>query len=317
MLSSNKKWWWIKEFVKLKFRYLLSLLPNNRTLWNIHRRVPSCKCRQWNCASNSLFVPCHNFPCADERGASPAASGVINGWVPRIKYLQWLGRRAWICKNVLLWSRWIPCFMLQAYVAAQQRSGTWNPCWLTGNVWTFPTIIRLYFVEFHTVTQIIHPSCNSCTCEASLGMVSWLSLNFCREISSTRNSWALFCMISRWQYDCTCSCKHDCLKVCLVVSREAFVGPPTAFLRRGTGVPWVSLPRPTVCHRFQDDSVTEGQPIVVVVGVVNQYGRRVRVEVRGRVPVQLRTLTSSFLPSHAFFQSGFIEELFFHVQFFL
>ena len=28
-------------------------------------------------------------------------------------------------------------------------------------------------------------------------------------------------------------------------SRGACLGPPTAFLRRGTGVPWVSLPGPT------------------------------------------------------------------------
>ena len=31
------------------------------------------------------------------------------------------------------------------------------------------------------------------------------------------------------------------------MSRGAFVGPPTAFLRRSTGAPWVSLPGPPVC----------------------------------------------------------------------
>ena len=43
-----------EESIKLKFRYLLSLLSNNRTLWNIHRnqgangRRSSCKCRTSN-----------------------------------------------------------------------------------------------------------------------------------------------------------------------------------------------------------------------------------------------------------------------------
>ena len=38
--------------------------------------------------------------------------------------------------------------------------------------------------------SIIHPFLY--TCEVSLCIVSWLSLNFCAENSSTRSSWALF-----------------------------------------------------------------------------------------------------------------------------
>ena len=69
--------------------------------------------------------------------------------------------------------------------------------------------------------------------------------------------------------------------VFVVVSRGECLGPPTASLRGGTGVPWVSLPGPALCHRVQGDSVAERQPIVVVVGVVMQCDSCVRG--RGRV----------------------------------
>ena len=42
----------------------------------------------------------------------------------------------------------------------------------------------------------------------------------------------------------TKACHGNLGLVVLVVSREACLGPPTA-LRRGTGVPWVSLLGPT------------------------------------------------------------------------
>ena len=44
----------------------------------------------------------------------------------------------------------------------------------------------------------------------------------------------------RLSQDLVCS-----VVVCRVSSRGVAVGPPTAFLRRSTGVPWVSLPGPT------------------------------------------------------------------------
>ena len=64
---------------------------------------------------------------------------------------------------------------MQAFVAAQHRSRTWNPCWLTGHV----------FVDFARVIQRIYIyilSCNSSTCEVSLCIVSWLSLNLVQRI---------------------------------------------------------------------------------------------------------------------------------------
>ena len=67
----------------------------------------------------------------------------------------------------------------------------------------------------------------------------------------------------------TCFLLKACLGlvvVCQWSSCGACVGPPTAFLRGGTGVPWVSA-RP-VCHRVQDDSVATRQPFFVLVGVM-------------------------------------------------
>ena len=43
----------------------------------------------------------------------------------------------------------------------------------------------------------------------------------------------------------TKACHGNLGLVVVVVSRGACLGPPTASLRRGTGVPWVSLPGPT------------------------------------------------------------------------
>ena len=50
--------------------------------------------------------------------------------------------------------------------------------------------------------------------------------------------------------------------LCLVVL-WLVVGPPTAFLRGGTGVPWVSCLDPPVCPRVQDDPEAKSQPFLV------------------------------------------------------
>ena len=42
--------------------------------------------------------------------------------------------------------------------------------------------------------------------------------------------------------------------------RGGYVGPPTAFLRRGTGVLWVSCLEPPVCPKVQDDLEAKSQP---------------------------------------------------------
>ena len=57
----------------------------------------------------------------------------------------------------------------------QPRSWTWNPCWLTGNVWIFPTFIRLHFVEFSRVIQII----------AILVSVKWALVSYHDFLSSS------------------------------------------------------------------------------------------------------------------------------------
>ena len=46
--------------------------------------------------------------------------------------------------------------------------------------------------------------------------------------------------------------------------RGGYVGPPTAFLRRGTGVPWVSCLDPPVCPKVQDDPDAKSQPFLVL-----------------------------------------------------
>ena len=45
--------------------------------------------------------------------------------------------------------------------------------------------------------------------------------------------------------------------------RGGYVGPPTAFLRGGKGVPWVSCLDPPVCPRVQDDPEAKSQPFLV------------------------------------------------------
>ena len=54
--------------------------------------------------------------------------------------------------------------------------------------------------------------------------------------------------------------------------RGGYVGPPTAFLRGGTGVPCVSCLDPPVCPRVQDDPGAKKPTllgvVVVVLGVV-------------------------------------------------
>ena len=73
-----------------------------------------------------------------------------------IRYLWWLKCRTWICKHVSLWFRQIPCIKWQAFVAPQQRSRTWNDCWLTGNVSKFSTVIRFYILKFSGIIHAIH-----------------------------------------------------------------------------------------------------------------------------------------------------------------
>ena len=61
-----------------------------------------------------------------------------------------------------------------------------------------------------------------------------------------------------------------------LVCRVSFVGRyvvelsghPRPFPRTGPRVPWVSCLDPRGCHRVQDDPVTKGQPLCVLVGVV-------------------------------------------------
>ena len=76
--------------------------------------------------------------------------------------------------------------------------------------------------------------------------------------------------------DCTCLWKHIWLKVCRVGSRlvELVVGHPRPS-QSGTGVPWVSLPGPTVCHRVQGDSVAKRQPFLLRLLVLLESWRRV------------------------------------------
>ena len=65
-----QKRWKSREFVNLKFRYLLSLMSKHRTLWNNHRKGSHgrrlfCKCRHWDCASDSFFISCDKCPYAN------------------------------------------------------------------------------------------------------------------------------------------------------------------------------------------------------------------------------------------------------------
>ena len=100
-------------------------------------------------------------------GTDPVAPGVVEWWIPPT----WFRRikcRKLITENVFLWSRHIPCVECQAFVAAQQRTRTWNACWLTGNVRQSHILIRFHFLKF---SWIMHwnwftCSCISCICEA-------------------------------------------------------------------------------------------------------------------------------------------------------
>ena len=69
--------------------------------------------------------------------------------------------------------------------------------------------------------------------------------------------------------------------VVFVTSREAFVAPPMAFLHRGTGVSWVSLPGLTSAPSNAHAGWHLGQSAnhFVLVGVVKSCGLCVRVRV--------------------------------------
>ena len=66
---------------------------------------------------------------------------------------------------------------------------------------------------------------------------------------------------ARLSQDLVCS-----VVVCRGSSRGVAVGPPTAFLRRGTSVPWVSLPGPTGVP--QSPLCGKAPTLVVCLGVV-------------------------------------------------
>ena len=137
---------------------------------------------------------------------------MISGWIECGKL---------ITKNVFLWSRRIPCVKWQPFVATQHWTRTWNRCWLTGNVWQSRTVIRFHFLKLTWIFfQFICP-CISCICEVSFCTLSLLSLTFCKENSSTHDSWALFispipCIFRIWVSPSTfsfidnSSCRRTC-----------------------------------------------------------------------------------------------------------
>ena len=78
------------EFLKLKLRYLQSLLPNHRTLWNIHQqkgvhgRRPSFRHRHCSRAPNTFFTSCDKCPCTSlhwNRTCSTWSRGVKNSLI--------------------------------------------------------------------------------------------------------------------------------------------------------------------------------------------------------------------------------------------
>ena len=101
--------------------------------------------------------------------------------------------RRLITENVFLWSRCIPCVQRQSFVAAEQGTRTRNHCKLTGNVRQPSTIVRFHVSKMSRITHRIHLFLASpATDRWAFCIVSWLSLNFGTENSSTRSSWALF-----------------------------------------------------------------------------------------------------------------------------
>ena len=83
-----------------------------------------------------------------------------------------------ITKNVFLLSRRIACVK-------------WH-CWLTGNVRQSSTVIWFDFLKFIWIIQNSFALSFIVFVKWASVFVSWPSLNFCTENSSTRNSWALF-----------------------------------------------------------------------------------------------------------------------------
>ena len=110
---------------------------------------------------------------------------------------------------------------------------------------------------------------------------------------SSSFSWRIIvisCSVKVQVSDCTCTWlwKHVLFKACLglvVVCHLSdcggYFGPPTAFLRRGTGVPWVSLPEPTSVPQIPGWLCGRAPTHFVLVGVRSCRCRRVRS--RGRV----------------------------------
>ena len=92
------------------------------------------------------------------------------------------------------------------------------------------------------------------TCQVSFSSPFLHSLNL-RNLSLHRdrhiNSFVSVLNV-RLRYHAVCYQGRDARNfglVVLVMSREAFVGPPTAFLRRGTRALWVSSPGPSSVPR--------------------------------------------------------------------
>ena len=90
--SKNQEWLWIKAFVELQLRHLLSIAVN----WRTHSRRPSCKCRNWNCASVlfviflrkefSTLAAWGTDPCS-LRVAQEKSLRMISGWIKRTKLI--------------------------------------------------------------------------------------------------------------------------------------------------------------------------------------------------------------------------------------
>ena len=94
------------------------------------------------------------------------------------KYLQWLERRTWTCKNVFLQSRQIPCVKGQEFVAAKHRSRTWNHCWLTGKVW------KMFHYNSTLLRGILQSHSNNSSFLIILVLVKWVSVS-CHDFLST------------------------------------------------------------------------------------------------------------------------------------
>ena len=97
-----------REFIKWKFRYLLSLLSNHRTLWNIHKNERISwltACLQMPtlglCFPIRSSLSCNKCSCAYEHWNLTCSTWCRKLMNSSIRYLWWLECRTWISKNVL------------------------------------------------------------------------------------------------------------------------------------------------------------------------------------------------------------------------